>query len=404
MKRVYQSIIEEHFANVDQMAFMPGPRQVGKTTIASEICNEMGESLYLNWDYQDDREIILSGPEEIFGKVLSQHLQEEKKKPIVVFDEIHKFKDWKNYLKGYFDYSKQKINTLVTGSAKLDIFKKGGDSLMGRYFLYHVHPLSVAELLERPYHAQKTNEPKQINNELWEALYQFGGFPEPLLKQDKRFYTRWQQLRLQQLFEEDIRDLSAVSELAQMEVLAKIMQQQAGSQLSYHNLAKKIQVSDKTIKSWLSILAAFFFSFEIKPWSKNVTRSLIKEPKIYLWDWSVIDNKGARIENFIASHLLKAVHYWTDIGLGKYELYYLRDKDKREVDFLITENSEPWLLAEIKASAKEPLSKNLLHFQSQIQAKHVFQIAYDMPYVDKDCFTINKPVIVPAKTLLSQLV
>lgn len=275
---------------------------------------------------------------------------------------------------------------------------------MGRYFPYRIHPLSVAELIGRPYQAAQLQLPQKINDELWQNLYQFGGFPEPLHQQNTRFLKRWQRLRIEQMLQEDIRDLTAISNLAQMEVLIQLLQSQVAGQVSYSGLARKVQVTDKTIKSWLATLEALYYSFSIRPWHKNISRAVIKEPKIYLWDWSGIQDKGARVENLIASHLLKAVHYWTDIGLGDYALYYVRDKEKREVDFLITYEGKPWLLAEVKSSDNRSLSKSLLYFQNQVQAEHVFQIVFDLPYVDRDCFAIKKPIIVPARTILSQLI
>ena len=191
---------------------------------------------------------------------------------------------------------------------------------------------------------------------------------------------------LQQLFHEDIKELSKVSDLAQMEVLAKMLYRQSGAQLNYHSLAKMIQVTDKTLKNWINILDSFYFCFTLQPWSKNVARSLIKEPKVYLWDWSLVEDKGARVENFIASHLLKAVHYWTDIGLGKFGIYYLRDKDQREADFLITENDKPWILIEVKSSNKQSLSPHLLHFQNQKHnriRKQKYMCKYTLTYTYK---------------------
>ena len=139
-------------------------------------------------------------------------------------------------------------------------------------------------------------------------------------------------------------------------------------------------------------------------WSKNISRSLIKEHKVFLWDWSIIKDNGSRAENFIASHLLKAVHYWTDLGLGEYDLYYIRTREKKEVDFLVSKNDEPWFLVEVKCSNNQSISSNLIEFQKQSGAKHAFQVVLDLPYVDEDCFSVCKPIIVPAKTFLSQLV
>ncbi len=215
---------------------------------------------------------------------------------------------------------------------------------------------------------------------------------------------KWQNLRHQQFFQEDIRDLSSVHELSLLEVLATLLKHQAGQLASFSSLAQKVRVSDQTIRRWVSVFESLYFCFTLHPWSKNVTRSLLKEPKIYLMDWSQVENKGQRAENFIASHLLKAVHFWTDSGFGNFELYFLRTKDQKEVDFLITQQGKPWLMVEVKSSGLEPLSPNLLYFQDQLHASHVLQVAMDLPYVEEDCFSLKKPTIVPAKTFLSQLV
>lgn len=402
MKRIYQSLLEEHFSLNSQMAFMLGPRQVGKTTLAKSLSDHYKVHAYLNWDIPKDRELILQGPEAVLSMVMSARL-DAKAETLIALDEIHKMKNCKNYLKGYYDSSAKTIKTLVAGSARLDIFKHAGDSLMGRYLLYHIHPFSVGELLERAYQPIELREPAPLSEELWQALYKFGGFPGPLFKQSQRFLNQWQTLRFQQLFEEEIRTLTHVSAISLLETLARHLSYQVGGQVNYANLANKIQVDAKTVKSWIVLLEAFYFCFTIKPWSKNVARSLLKEPRVYLWDWSAIDDKGARIENFMAAHLLKAVNFWTDIGLGQYALYYLRDKDQREADFLVTKNDKPFMLLQIKSS-EHSLSSSLLHFQKQVQAEHVFQVNFEMPYIDKDCFAVKKPVIVPARTLLSQLV
>jgi len=163
-------------------------------------------------------------------------------------------------------------------------------------------------------------------------------------------------------------------------------------------------VSVDTVRRWLGVLEAMYYCYAIRPWTKNVTRSLLKEPKYYLWDWAQCSDIGARNENFIASHLLKAVHFWSDTGLGDYDLFFLRDKDKRDVDFLVSKNGEPWFIVEVKSSMNQSLSKSLDVFAKQLKVEHVFQVAIDAAYVDKDVFDLKRPVIVPAKTFLSQLV
>ncbi len=398
MKRIYELLITDHFNNHNECIFLSGARQVGKTTIAAHIQNDFMLSYYLNWDNLTDKQNILAGSLEILNQKYAQ-------KPLIVFDEIHKYKNWKTYIKGLFDTHQSDFSFLITGSARLDIYRRGCDSMMGRYFLYRVHPLSVAELLG-PAATDKEYKPSiKIENELWDNLMKFGGFPKPFLTAQERFYNKWSLQRMERLFEEDIRDLLKIHEIKKMQVLSKILIEMAGGQLNYTSLSKMIQVSDQTIKNWLIQLQSFYFCFTIQPWSKNVIRSLIKEPKVYLWDWSLLSDKGRKYENFIASHLLKAVNFWTDTGLGDYELYYLRDKQQNEVDFLITKNDQPWLMIEVKSSLKENLSKGLYHFQKQLNVPHVLQVAVEADFIEQDCFELGTlPTIVPAKTFLSQLV
>jgi uncharacterized protein len=402
MERIYHDVLLDHFKQYDQMAFLSGPRQVGKTTLSTQICSESDHSKYLNWDISQDRALILGDEATLTTDLLVDAILEQR--PLIVFDEIHKYKQWKNYLKGFIDAYKGKLNILVTGSAKLNVARRGGDSLMGRYFHYRVHPLSVRELLTVAIPNTEWQTPLKLNDNEFDILYNFGGFPEPLSKQSTKFYNRWQQLRLEQILTEDIQNSEQIQNLAQLEVLAELLKHQASKQVKYSELAKKVRVTDTTIRRWITILESYYYCFSLKPWTKNISRSLIKEPKLFLWDWSVIEDKGSKTENFVACHLLKAVHFWQDMGLGKYDLYYIRDKEKNEVDFLITKANKPWILVEVKSSATERLSKNLVAFQQQLQAPHAFQLARDLPYVDIDCFKQKSACIVSLKTFLSQLI
>lgn len=399
MKRSYSSVLAEHLDQYRQMIFIVGPRQVGKTTLCTTINSEHH---YFDWDNQDHRALIIEGPTRVGEEIGLSRLQEKPR--IVIFDELHKYSKWKDFLKGFFDVYSPRVKVIVTGSSRLDTFKRGGDSLMGRYFLYHLHPISVREIIGTHLSENEIQPPSCLDSQAFHSLFKFGGFPEPYLKANVRFSNRWKRLRQQQLFTEDIRDFTRVEEIHQIELLAEILKYQSGQLISYTNLAKKVRVSVDTIRRWISTLQSLYYCFTIQPWFRNVQRSLLKQPKLYLWDWSLIDDSGARLENFVASHLLKAVHWWTDNGFGDYQLYFLRDKDKREVDFLVTRNHEPWFLVEAKTEEKKPLSKDLSYFQKQTNAPHAFQAAFSMDYVDADCFSTRRPTIVPVKTLLSQLV
>lgn len=403
MKRLYHHAILEHLEENQQMLFLMGPRQAGKTTSCHSLANNFKDFYYYTWDDPSDRDLILAGPKEIAETMELESLSETR--PVVVFDEIHKYTNWKIFLKGFYDrYSKQ-VHILVTGSARLDVYKKGGDSLMGRYFLYRFHPLSVAEIVNQELSTTEIRQqPIQIPEDKYYNLWEFGGYPDPFLKANKRFFNKWSHLRFQQLFEEEIRDLTRIQELKQLEILANLLKLQVGQQTSYESLAKKIRVTGHTIRAWLATLHSLYYCFEIRPWSQNISRSLIKEPKYYLWDWSQIHDAGARAESFIASHLLKAVHFWTDSGFGTYDLYYLRDKEKREVDFVVTRDEEPWFLVEAKLSNNKGLSPALEYFQEATKAKYAFQVVVDLPWIQRNCFEETRPIIVPARTFLSQLI
>ncbi|MBU0682880.1 MAG: ATP-binding protein [Candidatus Omnitrophica bacterium] len=402
MKRIYTQIIKEHIADHKQMIFLVGPRQVGKTTVSLMAQEFSHELAYLNWDNLDHRKIILEGPSAI-AQFIGIH-KISKNLPVVVFDEIHKFGKWKQFLKGFYDTYKDQVKIIVTGSAKLDIYKRGGDSLMGRYFPYRVHPLSLAELMNTAIRKKEIQKPSVPSKDSFKKLLKFGGFPEPYLKNNTRFSNRWQSLRQDQLIKEDIRDLTRIQELGQMEVLIEHLKWQAGGLVNYSTLASKSHMTVRTITKWLETLYSTYFCFPIRPWTVNVPRSLVKEPKIYLWDWALIKDEGARFENLVACHLLKAVHFWQDFGFGEYKLWFLRDKEKREVDFLVTKNNQPWFLVESKLSESKALNKNLFYFQEKLGMEYAFQVVADMQYVDKDCFEYKKPVIVPVETFLSQLV
>lgn len=402
LKRIYEDVIDEHFKENRQMLFLVGPRQVGKTTTSLEIAEPRPNHYYLNWDIQKDRETIVQGPDHVAISLGLNRALEEL--PMIVFDELHKYSRWKTFLKGFFDKYAKVVQIIVTGSARLDVYKMGGDSLMGRYFLYRLHPLSVGEIVNPSFRASEWVQPKKISDEKWSALVAYGGFPEPFLRHSSPFHTRWKRLRTQLLFEEDLRDQTRIHELKQMQILAEILSNQVGGLINYSSLAKMVNVSVDTVKRWIETLKSFYYCFSLQPWTQNISRSLIKEPKIFMWDWSTVKDEGARFENLVASHLLKAVHYWSDRGLGDYELYFLRDKEKREVDFLVVKNGKPWFLVEAKCNDKNGISKSLYHYQKQTEASHAFQVSAKMAYVQKDCFSYTEPIIVPARTLLSQLI
>lgn len=400
MDRIYEDIIYKNLQEYPQMVFLVGPRQVGKTTIAKKLQSRFEKSLYLNFDSLKDRQMILSGQSFIEDIFPTSVLMDSK--PLIIFDEIHKYRDWKNYIKGFYDLYRDHYRIIVTGSARLDIYQSGGDSLMGRYFQYNIHPLSVSELIS-PNDANFLKEPHYLANRSFDNLFKYGGFPDPYSNAVDQYYNLWQSTRFKQLIHEEIRSLANLQEIYLLEMLAEILKSRVGQQLNSSNLAKQIGVTSQTVSRWINILDSFYYCFSIRPWFKNVTRSLVKDPKIYLWDWSLITNEGQKVENFIASHLLKFVHFYSDTGLGKFELFYLRDIDKREIDFLVVRDNIPFMIVESKTSDIK-ISKSMRHFINQLHPKYSFQTVFNTDFVAKNCFFGKEAIVVPTKTFLSQLV
>ncbi len=344
MKRVYETLIMEHVSKYRQMAFLSGPRQVGKTTIARSVAGTPHH--YLNWDDQKQRRIITAGPLAVTQETGLDRLSDEI--PCIVFDELHKYGAWKKFLKGFFDQYGDRCRVIVTGSARLNVYKRGGDSLMVRYFPYRIYPLSMRELATAERTDTTIQPPVRVTESDGAHLLEFGGFPEPFLAADRRFFNRWRKLRFEQLLREDVRDLTRVTELGQMEQLAYILEARAGGIVNYSNLAVDINTSVDTVIRWIQILESLYFCFRVTPFSTSIPKSLRKQPKMYLHDWSGIADRGARRENLVAVHLRKAVDLWTDAGYGEFDLFYLRDKAKREVDFLVTKERKPYFLVEVK--------------------------------------------------------
>jgi len=397
-KRIYDALLAEHLAKHRQMALVTGPRQVGKTT----TCRRHADS-YVNWDNVDDREQILAGPTRLVERFGLDRLSEAT--PAALFDELHKYPRWKQLLKGFFDTYSDRMRIIVTGSSRMDVYRRGGDSLMGRYFLYRMHPFSVAETLNRelPDSRRVVRDPAKVRASDFEALWEHGGYPEPYLKRDMRFTRRWRSLRLQQFVREDIRDLTQIQHIDQMETLVRLLASRSAHQLIYGNLAKDVRVSVDTVRRWIGVLRNLHLGFLIRPWFHNISRSLRKEPKWFLRDWSSIEQVGDKAETFVGCHLLKAVDGWNDMGLGRFEFGYLRDKERREVDFLVVRDGKPWFLVEVK-HGNESISRALGSFQEQVEAPFAFQVVIDADYLDADCFAKPRgPVVVPARTFLSQL-
>ncbi len=358
-----------------KMAFVSGPRQCGKTTLAKFLLENRPSGAYFNWDQHEFRKIWTKNPSTIVP-VHSSGV------PLIILDEIHKAKSWKRTLKGVYDTLEKPADILVTGSARLNVYKKGGDSLLGRYYHFRLHPFSLKEMTSTDPADPRTMISRIFSRSLngkkndqanLESLMKFGGFPEPLFSQNENKARLWRMGRVEKVIREDLRDLSRIPELSRIEMLASLLPERVGSLFSMSSLREDLEVSLQTIGRWLAFLKELYYLFEIKPYHNHIVRSLKKEGKIYLWDWSEIENPASRFENLIACHLLKLCHYWTDTGEGLFELSYLRDKEKKEIDFLVTKDKKPWLPVEVKISDIIP-SPWWNKFLPQLRCREALQI------------------------------
>lgn len=313
-----------------KMILLAGPRQVGKTTLAQGLSKN---NEYLNFDIDDDRKAILKK-------------EWDRRKDLLILDELHKMNRWKQWLKGVYDKDKLKIPILVTGSARMDTLRKVGDSLAGRHFNFRLHPLDLKEL--KGIGSSKDN---------YERLIAYSGFPEPFFENSKAFYNRWKRSHTDLILRQDLFSLELVKDVSSFETMLLMLQSRVGSPLSANSIAIDLHKDPKTIQNWLRIAENLYFIFSIRPFSKNIARSILKEPKIYFFDNARIEgDESVQLENLVALSLRKEVDFCQDAKGIDCELFTLRVKGGKEIDFLVLKKGSPALLIEVKLSEENPSS------------------------------------------------
>jgi predicted AAA+ superfamily ATPase len=365
-KRYLHRQVEKDLAS--KMVFLTGPRQVGKTTLATSLPG--ARRGYLNWDVPEHRQ-----------RILARQMPPGK---LWVLDEIHKYRTWRNLLKGLFDGRREGQRILVTGSARLEHYRRGGDSLQGRYHMLRLHPFSVAELGVRTL----------------DDLLVLGGFPEPLLSGSEVEARRWSRGYRSQLIHEEVSSLEQIVDLGNLELLAMQLPERVGSPLSINALAEEIQVSHKTVSRWMSALERLHAVFRLAPFGAPRMRAVKKAAKHYHMDWTLVDDEAARFENLVACHLLKWVHHEQDVKGRDLELRYYRDRDGREVDFVVTDKRSPVLIVECKLS-DSGVDRGLHYLKSRFNKCDAWQIS---ARGRRDHLTPDGIRVAPAVELLAQLV
>lgn len=341
-----------HFIQDDlkeKMVFLGGPRQVGKTTLAlSLLGGDEKHPAYFSWDSKGAR-----------TRLMKEELPPDEK--LIVLDEIHKFRPWRNLVKGLYDTNKSSKKFLITGSARLDYYRRGGDSLQGRYHYYRLHPYSLIELNKNPM-------PSDL-----EHLMEFGGFPEPLFKSNAKQWKRWQNERITRVIHEDLASLENVKDISMIQLLVDALPDRVGSPLSVNALREDLGVSFEAVEHWITILENLYFCFRILPYGPPKIRAAKKEKKLYLWDWSLCEDKGKRFENLVASQLLKYCHFQEDTSGDKMELRFFRDVYRKEIDFIILKNKKPVFAVECKSGEKN-ISPAICYLSNRTAIPLYFQV------------------------------
>jgi len=351
MRRYLESSIKKDLK--EKIVLLSGPRQVGKTTLSRQL---MSSYAYLNFDSSSDRRII-------------QKEEWTRDVDLVIFDELHKMKNWKSWIKGIYDTEGIPPSLLVTGSARIETYRKGGDSLAGRYFSFRLHPLTVKEIC---------SSMKLSPKEALDGLLRFGGFPEPFIKQSDRFAKRWRRTHVDTIVRQDLLDLENVRDIKSIEILIDLLRARVGSPTSFTSLAQDLQVSVHTIKHWLQILENLYVIFPIRPYHKNISRSILKEPKYYLFDVGAVEaGLSAKLENVVALAIIRDLHFLEDTTGSRVSLHYLRDKEKNEVDFLVVIDHKPTYMIEVKVS-DDSFSKSLFRFQAFLKETKAVQLVYNL--------------------------
>lgn len=335
-----------------KVVILAGPRQCGKTTLAKKMSKS---SDYLNYDNLDDRSLILNRTW-------------DRKKETIIFDELHKMPKWKSWIKGIYDKEGVNPQILITGSARLDAFKKTGDSLAGRHFYYRLHPFDIKELVSSRYN----KSPQEILNK----LMNFSGYPEPFLTEDAGEYRRWRSGHLDQILRQDLNDHQTLRDAQSIQILIELLRHKVASGVSVNALATDLGKDPKTVLKWLNILEDLFVIFKLTPYSKNISRSLKKEPKYYFYDTAFVEgDEGVKLENAVACALLKEVHYLSDAKGIFCKLHYLKVKGGREIDFVIIPENKNLRASLIETKwAESDASANFKLFQNQFKNPNLIQL------------------------------
>lgn len=382
----------EHLLRTRPLVMLCGPPRVGKST----ACRSLASSL-LDWDDSEDRRVFLRG-----AAAVLEHLGRPRARDAIVgFDNLCRYRKWREFLRDFRARSGPQMRLIVTNDAAPEVERPGPAGPRIRCAYLRIHPWSVGECVREDWSATLIHPAAAVDEADWAALLDHGGFPEPFIRRDPAFTRQWHSVGVPRASGAAVQEAAPLHDPVGLQSLAGLLAAYSSCSLVYSDFSRELGVTVETVTRWVDLLSRLHYGFCVRPWFTRVVKALRREPKWFLRDWSGLTDPVARQKTFVACHLLKAVESWSDLGLGRFALRYVRDKLGREVDFLVTRNDRPWFLVTVGNARRQ--SECLARFQSAIRARHAFQLVFDAPFVSTDCFSLPGPTLVPARTLLSQL-
>lgn len=387
--RIYEAMIREGLEQGVSMFFLCGPGRVGKTALAKALAGE--EGIYMNWEKEDDRRSLVADPAEILARINGA----TGRGAVLILDGVHKGDEWDRFFEKMYGMYKEIFRIIVIG----DFYER--ESELGA--VYRVHPFSMGERLNWKLTRDMFRRPEGITDIGLERFLRVGGFPEVFCDGDREFVEGWRHAGDEGLMQEVQRYIKDASMSSKVEDLMEFIRQRSGEYFDYSDVAEKTKMAELTVRGWTEILEREYYCYKLCSWSDRGEGSLLGKAKYYLWDWSRVEDMGARIGNFVASHLLKAVDFWNDTGRGEYGLFFVEGEGGDDVDFLVVQDGEPWMLCDVRISQDEPLSEALLGAKEELNPEYVFSLRYDMAYTGFDIRELKEPRVVSMRTFLSQL-
>ena len=374
MQRRLEAQMQEVIRRSPSVALM-GPRQVGKTTIALNLSEQM-PAIYLDLENNLDVAKVQD--------IAAFHA--ENRTRLIILDEVQRTPEIFAPLRGIIDKERRKGNKtglfLFLGSASMELLQQSGESLAGRIAYLELYGIDVLEF---------AGNKMELLNQLWLR----GGFPESLLAETDRYSIDWRRDFIRTYLERDIPQLGPRIPAQTLERFWTMLAHNQGGILNASQLARSLEVSSVTINRYLDLMVDLLLVRRLQPWAANAGKRLVRAPKIYVRDSGVAHallnltsyNElighpvvGGSWEGFVIENIMAVAH-------GRALPYYYRTAVGAEIDLILEfSGQEKWAI-EIKRSSAPTLSKGFHIACEDIQADKKFVV-----YSGIDRFSMDSKV------------